>query len=107
MNRDEFEQIAEKNGYEHLKNLSVSDYNDVEYVYTFHPSIDEVNGKEQIVKLVGEFGMRMIADMLPTAKKAEHLEICISKTNQRLATLKERYERLKAGIDDEDTTDEQ
>lgn len=35
-------------------------YKDIEYVYTWHPSIDEVKGKDQIAKLWDIGGIRII-----------------------------------------------
>lgn len=49
-------------------------YKDIEYVYTWHPSIDEVNGKDQIAKLWDIGGIRIIMDMKPTAEKEQLLE---------------------------------
>lgn len=43
-------------------------------VYTFHPSIDEVCGKQQIADLYMTFGMTIIFDMKPRAEQAEVLE---------------------------------
>ena len=49
-------------------------YKDIEYVYTWHPSIDEVKGKDQIAKLWDIGGIRIIIDLKPTAEKAQVLE---------------------------------
>lgn len=52
-----------------------SEYEEIELVYAFHPSISGSGheGQEQIARLYREFGMRIIYDMFPTAKKAERL----------------------------------
>lgn len=43
-------------------------------VYTFHPSISDCNGKEEIAELYTRFGMELILDMYPTAVKAQNFE---------------------------------
>ena len=43
-------------------------------MYTFHPSIDPVNGKDQIAMLYSTFGMPIIMDMLTTANRVEKIE---------------------------------
>lgn len=43
-------------------------------VYTFHPSISDCNGKEEIAELYTRFGMALILDMYPTAVKAQNFE---------------------------------
>lgn len=40
--------------------ISQKDYSIVEHVYTWHPSISEVEGKEQIAELYKSFGMPII-----------------------------------------------
>lgn len=69
MNRQEFlDRIKSKNI------PTDKQYADIEYVYTWHPSIDEVEGKDQIAKLWDIGGIRIIMDMKPTAEKAQALE---------------------------------
>lgn len=68
--------------------LSEKNYKTIEYVYTWHPCIDPVKGKEQIAKLYADFGMRVIKDMEPTA-------IAAQETEQRLLELKKEYEEAK------------
>lgn len=45
-------------------------YKDIEFVYTFHPSISNTEGKTQIAQLYKLGGIRLIRDMIPTARKA-------------------------------------
>ena len=58
------------------KNLTItdSDYEIIEVVYAFHPSISEVRGKEQIAWLYATLGMAVIHDLLPRVIKARELE---------------------------------
>ncbi len=52
-----------------------SEYEEIELVYACHPSISSSGheGQKQIARLYGEFGMRIIRDMYPTAKECERL----------------------------------
>ena len=43
----------------------------IDYVYTYHPSISNVDGKSQIAYLYVVFGMRLILDMRNTAHVME------------------------------------
>lgn len=61
----------------------------IEYVYNWHPSIDNVRGKEQIAYLYAEFGIRIIEDMMQTAIMAMEAE-------QRMLKAKEAYEAAVA-----------
>ncbi len=90
MTKQEFEIRAKKP----FSNL---DYLKIETVYTFHPSISETNGKEQIAYLFNTFGMRIIEDMLPTAKEARELQDEIMTARHNLENLIEKYEKLKSG----------
>lgn len=49
------------------------EYRIIEFVYTWHPSISGSGheGQRQIAGLYSEFGMRIIADMFPTAQEAK------------------------------------
>ena len=77
--------------------VSASDYEKIEIVYTWHPSISETEGKDQIAMLVENFGMRIIEDMLPTARKAQRILDKISKIKQELRTAEAEYDMLKLG----------
>lgn len=77
------------------KEINDSDYEIIETVYAFHPSVSETNGKEEVATLFNMFGMRVFRDMLPTAQKAKSLESEIRITKNYLADLEDRYEELK------------
>ena len=72
-------------------------YKEVEFVYTWHPSIDEVSGKSQIASLWDIGGIRLIRDMMPTARKAQELEQQIQNTQLQLTNLRSMLANLKAG----------
>jgi hypothetical protein len=68
----------------------------INFVYTFHPSISETEGKQQIAYLFNTFGMRIIADMHLTAVKAQELEDKIRNTRASLDLLTRDFADLKA-----------
>ena len=90
MSREEFEA---KLGRE----VNPAEYKDIEYVYTFHPSISDTDGKKQIADLYKLGGIRLIRDMIPTARKAQEIEDEIRELNLQLANAKRAYEALKRG----------
>lgn len=60
MMKEEFEKFVGET-------VSNEDYNVIETVYIWHPSISEVSGKDQISSIYRQFGMPVIHDMLETA----------------------------------------
>ena len=50
------------------------EYEVIEFVYTYHPSISATDGKNQIAMLYSTFGMRIIFDMLETANRSQKIE---------------------------------
>ena len=82
-----------------LKGIPDSEYDIIETVYTFHPSIDAVKGKKQIAELFLLGGIRLIRDMVPTAMKARELEDQIMSTRNRLEQLQASMKALKNGED--------
>lgn len=87
MTKQEFEQRLGKT-------VSEKDYAKIEEVYTTHPSISETEGKDQIAYLYKTFGMRIIEDMIPTARKAREIEDEIRKTRAQLDHLTEELKEL-------------
>lgn len=74
--------------------VSENEYRKIETVYTFHPSISETSGKDQITYLYKTFGMRIIEDMLPTATNASELQDKIRNAKIRLDLLMNEYKAL-------------
>lgn len=85
MTREEFNSLIEP---EKTKRPNDEDWKIIEFVYTFHPSISETRGKEQIAYLYKTFGMRIIKDMIQPAKRAEAME-------KELFELRAKYNKLK------------
>ena len=90
MMKAEFEKIL---GHE----VTQQDYNRIEFVYNFHPSIPETGGKETIAKLYEIGGMRLIKDMTPTARIAKDLEVRLHHMRLEVARTQEIMQRLAAG----------
>lgn len=67
MMKEEFEKFVGET-------VSNEDYNVIETVYIWHPSISEVSGKDQISSIYRQFGMPVINDMLETAMYAKELD---------------------------------
>lgn len=67
--------------------ISDEDFKKVEFVYTYHPCNFDTSA---IVKLVEEFGMVIIYDMLPRAQAAMEQELNIRCLRQELRRAEER-----------------
>ena len=90
MNKQEFEQRINER-------VTDNDYEIIEYIYTFHPSIDNGLGKEQIATIYQIGGMRVIRDMVQTAKLADRIYNERRLLQQKLDQLKEIEKDLKSG----------
>ena len=76
------------------KTVNDRDYAKIEEVYATHPSISETEGKDQIAYLYKTVGMRIIGDMLPTARKAREIEGGMRSARMQLGRLSEEYKEL-------------
>lgn len=70
------------------------EFETIQFVYNYHPAIHPSAGKSQIAKLYSEFGMRIICDMLETAKRAQEIEDEKRQLRQQLSALEREYEDL-------------
>lgn len=77
--------------------ISQKDYSIVEHVYTWHPSISEVEGKEQIAELYKSFGMPIIKNMMETANYAETLDRAMAQAQRQVEELRKRIIRVAKG----------
>ncbi len=66
----------------------------IETVYNYHPSISETNGKSQIAYLYVGFGFRVIKDMYPTANKAKEIITKMQIMKAKLEFLKDKLQEL-------------
>lgn len=96
MNKQEFETIM------HLTKVGTppptqEEYKLIEFVYNFHPAINEVTGKKQVAWLWCEFGLSIFNDMHPKAIKAEKLERELLLARDTVTILEEKLRVLKEG----------
>ena len=61
MTRAEFDKLGAERGFDFGGKITDSDYKTIEYVYMFHPAIDECDGKKQIVDLVLAFDLSLLS----------------------------------------------
>lgn len=75
------------------------EYRIIEFVYTWHPSISGSGheGQRQIAGLYSEFGMRIIADMFPTAREAKIIQDKISEAKGSITDYERELEDLSWG----------
>lgn len=81
-----------------LSELNSHDYSIIELVYTYHPSIPDVDGKSKIAALFALGGMCVIIDMLPTAEAARDLQLESDKLKSRLLEINQQLLKLKRGV---------
>ena len=77
--------------------VSSQDYSINEYVYTWHPVIDNVKGKHQIADLYKVGGMAVIKGMVEVAKKAERIESRLGELRSEMDYLSARLIELRDG----------
>ena len=76
--------------------ISQKDYSIVEHVYTWHPSISEVEGKEQIAELYKSFGMPIIKNMMEAANYAETLDRAMAQAQRQVTDITNELLRKNA-----------
>lgn len=79
------------------RTVSDADYQIIEYIYTFHPSISETEGKRQVALLYHEFGIRIFKDMKATADRNRELEVEIGRARHHLQSLLDEADELRRG----------
>lgn len=90
MTKQEFEERI-------LGTVSASQYDLIEEVYNFHPSISNTKGKDEIADIYKKFGMRLIYDMLPTAREAKRIDNEMAEYRSKIEELQAHYDELKRG----------
>lgn len=66
-------------------------------VYTFHPAIDDVHGKDQIADLYVDYGISVIRDMLLRAERMKKLEKQYENIRSSLADLQKEMDSVREG----------
>lgn len=90
MMKSEFEELIGKE-------VSNKEYSEIEFVYTWHPSISETEGKKQIANLYQMFGMTVIKNMIETASIMQDLDKEKRKAVQLLDSINKRIGRVCKG----------
>lgn len=90
MQKQEFESKAGNN-------ISEDDYKLIELVYTWHPSISEIDGKAQILTLYKTCGMPLIRDMVETAVYMKNLSKERDRLLLRLDAINQRIDSVEKG----------
>lgn len=90
MTKEEFENLVDKC-------VTSTDFEKINHVYAWHPSISETEGKKQIAELYKQYGMAIILQMTEAANYALELEREITFYNHKIQELKDRYSDVKDG----------
>ncbi|MBP1561912.1 MAG: hypothetical protein J6C96_11830 [Oscillospiraceae bacterium] len=70
------------------------EFETIQFVYNYHPSIHPVEGKNQIAMPYSTFGMRVILDMRETAKRLQEIEDETRVCKLRLQELQKEADEL-------------
>lgn len=73
------------------------EYTLIEKVYLYHPSIDDVQGKDQIALIYTSFGLSVIRDMLPRAEVVEKLEKDLIAAKRNVRRIEDLINSIKEG----------
>lgn len=86
----------QKQEFEKLIGNTVTDpeYEVIETVYQWHPSIRNTSGKEEVAELYKSFGIAVFYDMLPRAEKFCELENMLLSKRLEMDRIKEQIEEL-------------
>ena len=79
------------------KDPTDEEYKEIEFVYTYHPSI---GNKECIVKLWADFGQKIIEDMIPRSRRVQEAEINVEAKKQRVREANKMLEQAQKEYDD-------
>lgn len=98
MQREEFDYECKKICDVYEPSSVTSDmYSEIEFVYTWYPTISEVRGKEQIAYLYITFGFSIIRDMHRRAVEVQKLDKRISVARRELDKLEGMRAELASG----------
>ena len=75
-----------------------AEYKVIEYVYTWHPTIDNVYGKRQIANLYYFGGMSVILNMVDTASEAEDLDDYYERAQAKAIEAKREIEKFRHDV---------
>lgn len=96
MNKKEFMEYA-RDFNSAVEEPSKLDYDNIEFVYNYHPCISNTNGKSEIAYLYVKFGLALILDMLPRAQLAKEAEEKVQAAKKAYDDAVKDYNNLKKG----------
>lgn len=97
MTREEFTEKCKEMRPEVKLAITPKEYSEIEYVYEFHPSISETEGKSQIAYLYLTFGMALIRDMKVRAEAMDKAEARMRAARIEMDKIKDEIQRLREG----------
>lgn len=77
------------------KEVSEEDYSVINHVYTYHPAINNVDGKKQIADIYNAGGMGVIRSMVETADTMFELEKDLSVAEKALEMVRTRIRNVR------------
>ncbi|MCM1120082.1 MAG: hypothetical protein NC543_12080 [bacterium] len=77
--------------------ISDQDYEIINTVYNFHPSVNEVSGKEEVAELYKSFGLAIFYDLLPRAERNCELERQLHRAQEKVEHIKQVMMELAHG----------
>lgn len=95
MMREEFSRYVEEMGGKDT--LTADQYKTVEFVYTYHPSISETNGKREIASIYVQYGYRVILDMVETAQRVKEIDDEFLSLRKIMTSLREKKDSIANG----------
>lgn len=90
MMKEEFENLIGKT-------ISKNEYDIIEFVYMWHPAINDVNGKQQMADIYKQYGMSLIRNMKEPASIMQLILSEEEKVNRKKENLRERKVRVING----------
>lgn len=99
MNSEEFDRECMKINHNY-NSVHVTDqmFDDINFVYTWYPTLSETRGKHQIAHLYMTFGFAIIQDMYDRACQSLKLEHELSAMRESLRELETKQSQLKNGL---------
>lgn len=74
--------------------VSAEDYDLIELVYTWHPAISNVDGKDQMAVLYMNYGMTVIKDMVTRSIAVRDLDKQLQEAESKMAAIQEEMKVL-------------
>lgn len=75
--------------------VTIDEYSTIDFVYTWHPIIPDVGGKQKIADIYKVGGISLIKDMVKTAQKAKELADVKEDIRWQIESLKLQSQRAE------------